>query len=46
VNLGSLDGPDQFVPTYEQWTIRRETWLPPFPLEERHERDRDPRESA
>jgi hypothetical protein len=32
VNLGSLDAPDQFVPTYELWTIRRESWLPPFPL--------------
>jgi hypothetical protein len=31
VNLGSLDEPDQFAPTYELWTIRREAWLPPFP---------------
>ena len=46
VNLGSLDGPNQFVPTYELWTIRRESWLPPFPLENHYERDRDPRESA
>lgn len=30
VNLGSLDEPNQFMPTYELWTIRRETWLPPF----------------
>ena len=22
------------------WTIRRERWLPPFPLRARHERDR------
>ena len=31
LNLGALDAPDQFVPTYELWTIRRESWLPPFP---------------
>ena len=46
VNLGSLDGPNEFVPTYELWTIRRESWLPPFPLENHYERDRDPREGA
>jgi hypothetical protein len=40
VNLGSLDEPDQFKPTYELWTIRRESWLPPFPLTRRYERDR------
>lgn len=32
VNLGALDAPDQFRPTYELWTVRREGWLPPFPL--------------
>jgi hypothetical protein len=42
VHLGALDAPDQFVPTYECWTIRRESWLPPFPLKHRYERDRDP----
>ena len=41
VNLGSLDAPDQLVPNYELWTIRRESWLPPFPLTRRYERDRD-----
>jgi hypothetical protein len=41
VNLGSLDAPDQLKPTYELWTIRREAWLPPFPLARRYERDRD-----
>ncbi|TPW26448.1 GFA family protein [Pararhizobium mangrovi] len=40
IGLGSLDAPDQLTPTYELWTIRRESWLPPFPLDERHERDR------
>ncbi len=41
VNLGALDAPDQFAPTYELWTIRRETWLPPFPVSRRYDRDRD-----
>ena len=41
VNLGSLDAPDQLAPTYELWTIRREAWLPPFPLTRHYERDRD-----
>jgi hypothetical protein len=41
VNLGSLDARDQLIPTYELWTIRRESWLPPFPLEKRYERDRE-----
>jgi hypothetical protein len=40
VHLGSLDAPDQFVPTYELWTIRRESWLPEFPTAHRYERDR------
>ncbi|OWQ90388.1 aldehyde-activating protein [Roseateles aquatilis] len=41
VNLGALDAPDQFMPTYELWTIRREAWLPAFPLSRRYERNRD-----
>jgi hypothetical protein len=41
VNLGSLDDVDRLVPTYELWTIRRESWLPPFPLARRYERDRE-----
>ena len=41
VNLGALDAIDQFVPTYELWTIRREAWLPPFPAMRHHQRDRD-----
>lgn len=41
VNLGSLDAPDQFKPTYELWTVRREAWLPPFPLAHHYERNRD-----
>jgi hypothetical protein len=41
VNLGSLDSPDRFRPTYELWTIRRECWLPPFQVERHYERDRE-----
>lgn len=41
VHLGALDAPDQFVPTYELWTIRREAWLPPFPALRSYDRDRD-----
>ena len=31
VNLGTLDEPDRFRPTYELWTTRREGWLPAVP---------------
>jgi hypothetical protein len=41
VHLGSLDEPDRFRPTYECWTVRRESWLPPFPLARGYERDRE-----
>src|ERR1043165_4937551 len=41
VNLGSLDAPDQLMPAYESWVVRRESWLPPFPLTRRYDRDRD-----
>src|SRR6478735_4966015 len=41
VNLGSLDAPDQLMPTYESWIVRRESWLPAFPLKRRYERGRD-----
>jgi hypothetical protein len=40
LNLGSMDSPDQFTPTYELWTIRRESWLPPFPTCRRYDRNR------
>lgn len=40
ISLGALDAPDQLMPTYELWTVRRERWLPPFPLAHRYERDR------
>ncbi|MCR5874758.1 GFA family protein [Phenylobacterium sp. J426] len=41
VHLGALDAPDQLTPTYENWTIRREGWLPPFPLARSYARDRE-----
>jgi len=41
VHLGALDVPDQLVPSYENWIIRREAWLPPFPLKRHNERDRE-----
>jgi len=41
VHLGILDAPDQLVPTYECWTVRREAFLPPFPVRHRHERNRE-----
>jgi hypothetical protein len=33
----------QLTPTYECWTVRRESRLPPFALTRRCERDRDAR---
>jgi hypothetical protein len=42
VNLGALDAPDRFAPTYEIWTVRREAWLPNFPLKRHYTHDRDP----
>ena len=41
VHLGALDAPDQLTPTYENWTVRREGWLPPFPLAHHYARDRE-----
>ncbi|MEI9982016.1 MAG: GFA family protein [Aliidongia sp.] len=32
VNLGALDAPDQLMPTYESWIVRRVSWLPRFRL--------------
>lgn len=40
VNLGSLDNGDDLIPSYELWTIRRASWLPPFPLKHHYERNR------
>ncbi len=41
VNLGSLDETDQLRPTYELFTSRRESWLPPFPVKKKFFRDRE-----
>jgi len=41
VHLGALDEPNRLTPTYECWTVRRETWLPPFPDMRRYGRDRE-----
>ena len=41
VHLGALDAPDQLTPSYELWTVRRESWLPPFPLARHYARDRE-----
>ncbi|MFD2648512.1 GFA family protein [Devosia albogilva] len=41
LHLGALDQPDQFVPTYECWTVRREAWLPEFPEMRQYQRDRE-----
>lgn len=41
VHLGSFDNPDQYVPTYENWVIRRESWLPPFAVAKHYDRDRE-----
>jgi hypothetical protein len=41
VNIGAWDAPDQFRPTYELWTIRREGWLPEFQGMRHYERDRE-----
>lgn len=41
LHLGAMDEPNLFNPSYELWTIRRESWLPPFVGLERYDRDQD-----
>jgi hypothetical protein len=41
LNLGALDAPDQLQPTYELWIVRRETWLPPFPVSKQYKHNRE-----
>jgi hypothetical protein len=41
IHLGSLDMPDQFQPSYENWTVRRESWLPPFSLAHHYAHNRE-----
>ncbi len=40
INLGCFDQTDAFKPTYELWTVRRESWLPAFPGTRLYERNR------
>ncbi|HMR33688.1 MAG TPA: GFA family protein [Geminicoccaceae bacterium] len=41
LHLGSFDETDRLVPTYELWTVRRESWLPAIPgVVRSYERDR------
>lgn len=40
ITLGAFDAPDQFKPSYELWTVRREAWLPAFPLSHHYEKNR------
>lgn len=40
VHLGTLDAPNQLVPSYESWVVRREAWLPEFAGMRHFERDR------
>ena len=39
VTLGCVDHPNQFTPTYELWTTRREAWMPAFAMQG-HAQDR------
>jgi len=39
VHLGAFDAPNRLMPTYESWTIRRESWLPEFPRQFEHDRE-------
>ena len=41
VHLGILDDIDRFVPEYECWVSRRESWLPKFPGTKMYPKDRD-----
>lgn len=38
-HLGAADDPDAFVPQYECWIARRESWLPPFAVKARYPKD-------
>ncbi len=41
VNLGAFDTEDAFAPTYELWAVRREGWLPPFPVKHSYAGNRE-----
>ncbi|ABF63255.1 glutathione-dependent formaldehyde-activating GFA [Ruegeria sp. TM1040] len=40
LHLGAMDQPNQFTPTYELWTDRREHWLTPLARAHQHSRNR------
>ncbi len=40
LHLGAFDTPNQFEPTYEIWTDRREAWLPSFSTMQSHPKDK------
>jgi hypothetical protein len=40
IHVGCLDESNQVKPTYENWIVRREAWLPSFDLAPRYQRDR------
>lgn len=42
LHLGAMDTADLFAPTYELWTIRRESWLPAFAGMAQHTSGRAP----
>jgi hypothetical protein len=41
LHIGAFDKIDEFKPTYELWTIRREGWLPEFAGLRKYERNRE-----
>ena len=41
ITLGAFDNTEQFIPTYELWTSRRETWLPKFTLTKKYQRNQE-----
>ncbi len=41
INLGCLDDPSVFLPTYELWTMWREDWLPEFAGMRHYEKNRE-----
>ncbi|MEO1949189.1 GFA family protein [Thioclava sp.] len=46
LHLGCLDAPDQLKPTYENWVVRREAWLPEFPDMKRYPIIHDKKQEA
>ncbi len=41
INFGTFDTTDQFQPTYELWTILRESWLPEFTGTRHYDKNRE-----